>query len=238
MKKIIVLILSLLIIIPASCNALKLKNGYKDFAETVAMEGITKNKKGYAEKADDVEVILFWGNGCPHCYDFIEFLNNFDKEYDHIKLRSYEVWYDSNNSSFLQSVAKELGIDVKGVPFIIIGDKYFFGFGPSNENEIKDLIKTIYETPVKSRKSFFGSTSTVTTTTTTTTTAPITTTNNPNSLTTSITTTTNSNNQAEEKQEEKQTLFDKYKYFILGAWVVLLVAFGYVIFKEKKISNQ
>ena len=171
MKKIVMLLIAILIALPISGNALKLAKGYTNLEETIKIAGIAKNKSGYTPKNDDVEVILFYGNGCPHCQHFVEFLNSFNLKYDHIDLKAYETWYDTDNQKFLSDVAKELNIEIRGVPFIIVGKKTFVGFGDSNQKDIEDAIKTLYETPVDQRESYFETTKKTTTTTTKTTTA-------------------------------------------------------------------
>ena len=67
------------------------------------------------------------------------------------ELTSYEVWYDSNNAELMSNIASFLNVEATGVPFIIIGEKTFVGYGESYDSEIKDAIKKLYETDVKKR---------------------------------------------------------------------------------------
>lgn len=168
MKKILILLISILFVIPCVSNALELGKNYTNLSDTLDIAGISKHKKGYTIKKDDVDVILFYGNGCSHCHEFLEFLNDFDKEYNHINLKAFEVWYDTTNQEFLEKVGKELNEEIRGVPFIIIGKKTFVGFGSQTKNEIKDAIKTLYETPIDQRESFFNDNGPIVTTGTTT----------------------------------------------------------------------
>ena len=105
----------------------------------------------FTVKADKkVNVYLFRGEGCPHCEEAIEWFNNTlskDEEYSkYYKFIDYEVWYDQDNSELMDKVAKELGTEASGVPFIVIGDKYFSGFSASaSPDQIKNAIKAAYD---------------------------------------------------------------------------------------------
>ena len=62
------------------------------------------------------------------------------------ELVKYEVWYDKDNSQLMSDVADELGTEASGVPFIVIGDKYFSGFSATTSPEqLKNAIKEQYE---------------------------------------------------------------------------------------------
>lgn len=126
MKKIKILIIGLLLIIPFIVGQTKC---------------FAADKK--------VNVYIFRGEGCPHCEEAIEWFENTlsnDSEYaDKFELVKYEVWYDEDNSNLMDEVAKELGTEASGVPFIVIGDKYFSGFSAEQSPEkIKNEINEQY----------------------------------------------------------------------------------------------
>lgn len=104
----------------------------------------------YAEENEKINVYIFRGEGCPHCEEAIEWFENElanDEEYSkYYKFVKYEVWYDESNADLMDNVAKELGTQASGVPFIVIGDEYFSGFSAEESpNKIKEAIKTQYE---------------------------------------------------------------------------------------------
>ena len=46
----------------------------------------------------------------------------------------------------MDEVAKELGTEASGVPFIVVGEKYFSGFSAEDSpNKIKEAIKEAYD---------------------------------------------------------------------------------------------
>ena len=91
----------------------------------------------------------FYGATCPHCEELNEWLENTlakDKDYNYkYKLVRYEVWSDQTNSTLMLNVGKYLGVEVRGVPFMVIGDKSLSGFSATaSPDQIKSLIDKAY----------------------------------------------------------------------------------------------
>jgi glutaredoxin len=92
---------------------------------------------------DQAQLILFWGNGCPHC----EVVKNFIKENhadDKLKLSLKEVYYNRRNQDQLQSKVKQCqtpGLDPNniGVPLAYIPES---NQCLSGDTPIIDWIKT------------------------------------------------------------------------------------------------
>ena len=91
---------------------------------------------------DKVNVYLFYGDGCPHCEAFIEYMDGLsDEEKSRFELVKYEVWYDEDNGTLMNDVAKAIGdSDVTGVPYIVIGKKSFSGYSEASNNDIQSAI--------------------------------------------------------------------------------------------------
>lgn len=75
-----------------------------------------------------VNVYFFWGQGCPHCEREKEFLSDLAANRPEILIKDFEVWGNAENRRILGELGKELNVDVSGVPFTVIGDKYFIGW--------------------------------------------------------------------------------------------------------------
>lgn len=87
---------------------------------------------------------MFYGQGCPHCAQEIEFWSNLLKNEtlaQKIKLIKLEVYYNQTNQNLLQQTAKRLNLSQNeiGVPLTIIGNKAFLGFAYSKNSETTSL---------------------------------------------------------------------------------------------------
>lgn len=92
-------------------------------------------------ESNSIKAYVFHGIGCPHCAQEKEFLYDIIKpEYPNLEIKEYEVYKNRQNGLFLQKVGKELGVNVSGVPVLVIGDKAFVGYlegVTSKEIEVK-----------------------------------------------------------------------------------------------------
>ena len=135
MKKVKMLIITLfMLVIPI--NTFALSDSYVDKLKDV-IDVIRDDEK--------VSLYLFHGQECPHCEEEREWLSKIkDKYQDNLNIYYFEVWHSNENAQIMEKVKKELNADVKGVPFTIIGDKYYVGFsspiGDTIENKIKEYI--------------------------------------------------------------------------------------------------
>jgi len=95
--------------------------------------------------SNKVDAYIFYGNGCPHCAKEIKFFNSIKDKYPDLDVVGYEVYYSQENSLLMQKVANYLGAERGGVPFLVIGDEYFVGFGEESspleiENRINECL--------------------------------------------------------------------------------------------------
>ena len=61
-------------------------------------------------------------------------------------LYGFEVWNNEENAKLLETISNKLDIKIGGVPFTIIGDKYYSGFGENTKKKIEKTIKNEYKT--------------------------------------------------------------------------------------------
>lgn len=92
-------------------------------------------------KAEDnlVNLYLFYSKTCPHCEEEIKMLDSIKDDYKNLRIYKYELSKD-NNSEIFKNVATLFDLNVSGVPFTIIGEKTFIGYG---ENSKKTIIGCI-----------------------------------------------------------------------------------------------
>lgn len=95
---------------------------------------------------EKVKIYIFRGNGCPHCETaVVEFYELGDKYDDYLEVVSYEVWENSDNSLLASAVAKSLGHNLTGVPFIVVGDKYMSGMPDGALNTLVNYALEFYQ---------------------------------------------------------------------------------------------
>ena len=85
-------------------------------------------------------VYFFWGDGCPHCEEEKQFLNEMKKKYPRMKVIDYEVWYNKENAALLSKMAKAFDLKASGVPVTVIGEHAFMGFSRHSRQEIEGAI--------------------------------------------------------------------------------------------------
>ena len=93
------------------------------------------------EAQNNVNLYLFWGNGCPHCAHAEEVLEPFIKDNKYVTYNTYEVYYSTENQKKMQDIGEKLNIDASGVPLIIVGDKPYVGFSDTTGTEIKKRLE-------------------------------------------------------------------------------------------------
>jgi thiol-disulfide isomerase/thioredoxin len=95
------------------------------------------------------ELYFFYSDSCPHCHKEALFLDSLEKDYStKIKINRLEIGKDSENVDFMLNMASDMGVEVSGVPFTVIGTKYFIGYyndevtGGQIKQTIDDLLST------------------------------------------------------------------------------------------------
>ena len=112
MKKLKILLFSLLILLPISVSA-----------------------------KEKVNLYLFHSETCVHCQAEIKYLKELEKKYDNLKIHLYEVDRHKDNAEIMNNVKKQLKIDSPNVPFTVIGNYYYIGFSDGIGDGIEELVK-------------------------------------------------------------------------------------------------
>ena len=76
----------------------------------------------------DLNIYLFYGDGCPHCAEEEEWFKTYLDKNRNIKLHRYEVWYDKENQEKYSKVHEILNDKSNGIPYLIIGESVISGF--------------------------------------------------------------------------------------------------------------
>ena len=86
------------------------------------------NETTTTENQSESQIILFYGDGCPHCKIVEEYINESNIQ-NKISFAQKEVYYNQNNAKELEAKAKICGLptDSIGVPFLWDGEKCLIG---------------------------------------------------------------------------------------------------------------
>ena len=104
------------------------------------------NLSNYTESNDKVNVYIFRGYSCWHCLDEISWIASKTEEYgQYFNIRTFEVWDNKDNSKLMNTVAKQLGESVSGVPYTIIGKQTYSGFSEELGEQMLEQVKKLYE---------------------------------------------------------------------------------------------
>lgn len=76
----------------------------------------------------DLNIYLFYGDGCPHCKEEEKWFESYLKKNDYIKIHRYEVWYNKENQEKYSKVHDILNDTSIGIPYLIIGETVISGF--------------------------------------------------------------------------------------------------------------
>ena len=98
---------------------------------------------------NEVNMYLFYGNGCPHCAALEEFLEPYVKDNDDVNLYKYEVWYEKENQKKYADVHKILNDNGSGVPYLIIGKNTITGYGENTPEKIKNAVNYYRQVKIK-----------------------------------------------------------------------------------------
>lgn len=78
--------------------------------------------------ASDSDIVYYYGNGCSHCGDVADFIEENDIE-SKVSFQKKEVWSNPPNSAEMMARAEECGLNRNnvGVPFLYAAGKCFMG---------------------------------------------------------------------------------------------------------------
>ena len=130
-RKIFTLFLLLVFLFPI--NIFALSKDYEDKISSIVDKKVEEGK---------INFYLFRGEGCPHCAEEEKWIKKIKKEYKkYVNFYDFEVWYDKDNQEKLKQVGKVFDLEIKGVPFTVIGDKHYSGFSETLASSMEEDIK-------------------------------------------------------------------------------------------------
>jgi len=98
----------------------------------------------YETDEEPVDIVYFYGTGCPHCAKLESFLDEIKDDYN-LNILEYEVYSNQTNRDLATHFALEYGESFRGVPMTFIGDKSFIGFSNNVGEQIEAKIQACQE---------------------------------------------------------------------------------------------
>jgi cytochrome c biogenesis protein CcdA/glutaredoxin len=87
-----------------------------------------------------IEVIVFHGDGCPHCARMLAFLDDLQERYDDVVVTAYEVWRDTANQVVFRDVLAEYGEEPRAVPTVVVGGEVYVGYSDALADWIEEVV--------------------------------------------------------------------------------------------------
>ena len=99
---------------------------------------------GAAVDADEpVVLVLFYGEGCPHCAAERRFLADLHDRQPLLEVQAHEVWYDEGGRALFFQMAAEHGIEPQAVPTTFLGDQVWVGFDDTVGSQIERSVEAL-----------------------------------------------------------------------------------------------
>ena len=92
------------------------------------------------DNGSSVTLLLFHGEGCPHCAAERAWLAQLAKEHPQLQIEAHEVWNDAANRALLDQYAQRLGFEPTGVPVTIVGDRVWIGFSDTVASQVEAAV--------------------------------------------------------------------------------------------------
>ncbi len=89
---------------------------------------------------DSVELIIFHGDGCPHCAKMLEFLDDLADRIPALEVVEYEVWYDKPNQVIFTETLARLGEQPSAVPTVVVDDRVYVGYTEALAERIEEVV--------------------------------------------------------------------------------------------------
>ena len=87
-----------------------------------------------------VDMVLFYGRGCPYCAAMREYLAEAKAQYPEIRLDEREIYFDQDNVQLFEKLVAAYDTTIRGVPTLFIGSDVIVGFDEAMKPELDQKI--------------------------------------------------------------------------------------------------
>ncbi len=95
----------------------------------------------FAQATHDVDVVLFYGRGCPYCAALRDYLAGLQPSHPQMKLHEYEVYFDAGNAQLFQKMAAAYKAEIQGVPTLFVGEDMFVGYAEEMQPQLLQSVE-------------------------------------------------------------------------------------------------
>lgn len=117
-----------------------------------------------ATAQEPVDVVYFYGQGCPHCASMHAVLEELRQEYPSLTVHEYDVYSDTEGRDLFGEMARAYGTEIEGVPTLFLSNEVLVGFSSAYRERIEQeiarctaeycpspFVKLVREAPVRAQ---------------------------------------------------------------------------------------
>ncbi len=90
--------------------------------------------------APPVDLVLFYGQGCPHCAALRAYLATIQEAHPRLQIHEFEVYFNDDNARLFQQLAAAYHREVEGVPTVFLGERVVVGYSESMQPGLAAMI--------------------------------------------------------------------------------------------------
>lgn len=102
--------------------------------------GLSASAVHAEEPSHGVDLVVFYGEGCPYCAAEFEFLDGLERREPSLHVVPYEVWHSDANRAVFRGYAADLGFEASSVPTTILGERVWIGFDPTISSQFEQAV--------------------------------------------------------------------------------------------------
>lgn len=84
-----------------------------------------------AAEADDADIVVFWGEGCPTSAEAMDWLDDYAASHPDVEVARVEVWDDPDGADRFAEVMAGLDREPRRVPTFVVDGQVRVGFSPT-----------------------------------------------------------------------------------------------------------
>jgi cytochrome c biogenesis protein CcdA/glutaredoxin len=90
---------------------------------------------------NEIDVHLFYGEGCPHCAASINFLDSLQAKYPTLTIHKHEVYFNDQERELFERISSAYDTEIQGVPTIFIDEYFIAGFNNQEAENIELIVE-------------------------------------------------------------------------------------------------